>query len=111
MSNESGFGAVMFLVALSTPVVSNCIFAFNDGDITVFSADRGSAPEVNCCDIYGNSEGNWVGVLDGLDTLNGNFSLDPEFSDFGTRDLRLNAGSPCLPAATGCGQVGALGEI
>ena len=109
VGNASSTGSVLFLIANSAPVISNCIFAFNEGDITVSSSDVGSRPDINCCDVYGNVQGNWVGVLEGLEDTNDNFSLDPDFRDAGVGDYGLNLNSPCLPGNSGCGQVGALG--
>ena len=58
--------------------------------------------EFTCCDIDGNSAGDWVGCIEGLDKANGNFSAnrfcglesaDPEL--FGDR-FTLSPESPAF---------------
>jgi hypothetical protein len=69
--------------------------------------------EFQCCDVWGNELGDWVG---GLWCFNvpelGNFSEDPLLCDPLEADLGLGDGSPCLPGVHGgmeCGQIGAYG--
>ena len=70
--------------------------------------------EFACCDVFGNSAGDWVGCLLGLGEKNGNISADPlfcglEVSDahvFGDR-FTLSPDSPCLPTLGGCPLIGA----
>lgn len=74
--------------------------------------DGGAAAVLQCCDVYGNDGGDWIGCLSGQSGMNGNFSSDPLFCDLPADDVRLNSASPCvtpqLPVA--CGEfVGAWG--
>ena len=73
-----------------------------------------AAPAISCSDVFGNTDGDWVGCLSGQGTLNGNFSADPLFCNRSEYDLTLAAYSPCLPgnhpAGWDCGLIGALGQ-
>jgi hypothetical protein len=66
---------------------------------------------VECSDIWGNSGGDYVDCLAGMNGLNGNFSADPLLCnpDFG--DFALQVDSPCAPgnhpAGADCGTIGA----
>ncbi|MFZ1947879.1 MAG: hypothetical protein WAW06_10080, partial [bacterium] len=70
--------------------------------------DSGIEATFRCSDIYGNWS-DWQGKIAGLLGVSGNISRDPLFADRAAGDLRLSAGSPCLPESTGCGLIGALG--
>jgi len=69
----------------------------------------GATASVYCCDIYGNTGGNYVGCLAGQYGTNGNISEDPMFCPGGEgSSYELSQCSPCA-SASGCGQIGALG--
>jgi hypothetical protein len=94
--------------------VANTIIAFGERGDPVSCEDT-ALQVFTCCDIYGNSAGDWVGCLEGLDQTNGNFSLDPLFCGFSFADpllfgdrFTLSPSSPCLPFR-GCGRIGARG--
>jgi hypothetical protein len=78
--------------------IENSIIAFS----TVARAIDGSAT-LACCDVYGNEGGDWVEEIASQLGVDGNFSLDPEFCDTATGDLRLNRYSPCTPEENSCG--------
>jgi hypothetical protein len=66
-----------------------------------------------CCDLFGNSGGDWIGEIEPQVHVNGNFSADPCFCDVEGEDFSLCADSWCLPGhhPWGCDQlVGAFGE-
>ena len=65
------------------------------------------APYLNCCAIFGNEGGDWVGILAAQLGSEGNIWEDPLFCDADNGDLRLDSASPC--AAPPCGQIGAHG--
>jgi hypothetical protein len=89
--------------------LTTSIVAFTVGGAAV-SCPEGTVT-LDCCDVYGNQGGNWVGCIAGQEILNDNFELDPFFCGFGIDDYTLRADSPCLPIASPCGvQVGAEGE-
>jgi len=78
-----------------------CIVAYGTGGCAVYSGMNYGWPEVDlgCCDIWGNTGGNWVGVIQDELGTDGNFSACPAFCnvEFAPYDLRLCDESPCLP--------------
>ncbi len=71
----------------------NTIVAFNGGTSLPVNP---MGYVVECCDLYGNTGGDWVGWLAGLTATGGNFSADPCFCDLAAGDLTLCADSWCL---------------
>lgn len=65
-----------------------------------------SQPAISCCDIYGNTGGDWTGLIWALEGINGNLSADPSFCDPDNGDFHLWNYSPCNQY--GCGLIGAL---
>jgi hypothetical protein len=98
-------GSAGFSLVGSRPIFTRCIISSNSsaGLDTSLSADSESVVTLSCCDVYGNSGGNWVGALEGQDTMNGNFSADPLFCDIGGDDFTIYDNSPCAPANNSCG--------
>jgi predicted outer membrane repeat protein len=74
----------------------------------VYCETAGSLPILTCCDIYGNSFGDWVGCIEGQNGVSGNISEDPLFCEPVGGDFRLDCASPCADGY-GCGQIGACG--
>jgi predicted outer membrane repeat protein len=92
------------------PVVTNTIIAFGRNCRAIGCVSTTSNPSLTCCDIYGNSGGDWVDCVAGLGGTAGNFSADPKFCSIATDYLCLEDCSPCLAAGNACGvDVGALG--
>jgi hypothetical protein len=87
--------------------IERMIIAFNEGRALGCIYSEVS---VECCDLYGNTDGNAVCGTD----LGGNFSLDPLFCDAPNGDYTLDGCSPCLPGnhphGVDCGLIGALGQ-
>jgi hypothetical protein len=112
--HEGGAGASGVL-CFGSPVFNRVIIAlgtgWGPGDKTVAVACGDSAhPTFECCDIYGNSGGEWVGCIADQYGLNGNISEDPLFCGPSTGDFTVAENSPCIPANNGCGVlIGALG--
>ena len=93
-------------------IFDNCLVAGNDAPTPVSCGDWGTAL-LRCCDVWGNTGGDWVGCIEDQIELNGNFSTDPCFCDPEGNDFFLCADSRCLPNnhPWGCtALVGALGE-
>lgn len=64
---------------------------------------------VTCTDIYGNPNGDWLELVDTLEGLYNNFSLDPQFCGRSVGNFYLQEDSPCRPELSPCGSlVGAL---
>jgi hypothetical protein len=65
---------------------------------------------LTCCNLYGNTNGDWIGCIADQEGSNGNISLDPLFCDAENGEFSLCSDSPCaLDNNPGCGQIGALG--
>jgi parallel beta-helix repeat protein len=69
----------------ATPTITNCI---------VWNPDA-TAELIECTATYSDIRGGAVGT--------GNINADPNFTSAHTGDFRLNAGSPCIDAATSVG--------
>jgi predicted outer membrane repeat protein len=92
-----------------TVTVDRCIFAFGYGSEGILWDQTGFL-ELTCVDIFGNTGGDWVGVLAGLENINGNLHADPLFCGGANPEnpWSLNESSPCAPENNpGCGLVGA----
>jgi hypothetical protein len=86
--------------------IRQCIFASNSGVLV------GIVPTFQCNDVYGNTDGDYVGLLEGMNGIDGNFSLDPRFCGLDSGGVKLRPDSPCAegnhPDGADCGQIGAF---
>jgi hypothetical protein len=130
-----GAGGGLYCEELANPVLTNCTFYDNGADVggghvecyvgsatlnNCLLAFSNSGPAVNCfegtevatlqcCDVYGNAGGDWVGCIALQDGVSGNMSEDPLFCDMLGGDLTIDVASPCTSANSGgCGLIGAL---
>lgn len=104
-SAVEGGGLYLFY---SSPVIENTMVAFSDAGGSVHCSPN-SFPDLICCDIYGNSGGDWINCIADELGVNGNFCLDPKFCNASSNDFRLSEGSPCAPKNNDCGVlIGAL---
>jgi predicted outer membrane repeat protein len=65
---------------------------------------------LECCDLYGNDLGDWVGCIEDQFGINGNICEDPMFCDAENGDFSISSDSPCSCDGTGatvCGLIGA----
>lgn len=81
------------------------IIAFSVGGESVACTGTGSVT-LNCCDLFGNEGGDWVGCIAAQADTDGNMSADPLFCNVGHRNFRLAESSPCGETATECGLIG-----
>ena len=92
----------------SSPRVTASIIAFQDG--TGIAAQGGAVPMITCSDLFGNSQGDWVGDIADQGEVQNNLSADPIFcsenpgQDF---EFSLQDDSPCAPEVNTCGTLGA----
>jgi len=94
-SNQSSVDMINCILAFSNEVAVDCI---NGGTVTL-----------SCCNVYGNSGGDYTGCISGQNGINGNISADPVFCDTANGDLHIKYGSPCAPVNNECGElIGAL---
>jgi len=89
-------------------VMDRCLLSGNGGP-AILTYEYAPAPVLSCCDLFGNQGGDYVGMVEGLEGLDGNVSVDPLFCDRSGNDFHLATGSSCLDSP-GCGLIGALGE-
>lgn len=107
--NSSGEGSSMTL-SYTDALVTNSIISYGIGGEPV----RGRHTTLECCDVYGNAGGDYVGSIEGQNGVNGNFSACPSFCYADLGDFQLCDESPCLPGnhpeGYNCGLIGAWGE-
>jgi len=105
---EAG-GSSLYCSGGSSPTLSHCILAFGQSTQAVGCYDAESQPALECCDVYGNPEGNWVGCIADQYGISGNISADPCFCDCDNGDYTVSEESPCAPSNNACGElIGAL---
>lgn len=89
----------------STGTIINTIVAHSTGRSVIYCYQ--STVTAACCDFFDNQLGNWTSCLAGQEGLNGNVSVDPLFCDADHDDYSVAGNSPCAPANSGCGLIGA----
>ncbi len=111
VGNSAGLsgGAVYVASTSYGTALDNTIMAFNTGG---GAADcfATSSIDLDCCDVYGNVGGDYVGGIAGQNGVDGNFSEDPRFCEEGSPNdpYSLQADSPCAAENNpGCGRIGA----
>jgi hypothetical protein len=78
-------------VALRQCIISNSING------AAIAAEDDPTLSLECCDLFGNAGGDWVGQIANQYGINGNISEDPLYCDAAAGDLRLQETSPCAP--------------
>jgi len=107
VGNSAPAGGGIYYGLWADPVlIERTIISDSPSGHAVYAFD-GVVPDMSCCDLYDNEGGDWTGVIAPLYGIDGNISADPEFCDPDVQDFRLNETSPCSPANSGCGQIGA----
>ncbi len=114
VGNSAGsFGSGMWFQGSPAPAVERTIIAYGRQAAAVH-CDTLTTLSISCCDIYGNTGGDWVGCIADQEGVNGNFSASPIFCGADSGDFTLSANSPCLPGnhpnGDDCGLIGAYGE-
>jgi hypothetical protein len=105
--NEAGGGGVYAYGADLT--IENTVIAGNLISDAIRLDQHHASASLSCCNLFGNSGGDWVhGVQDQLG-VNGNKCVDPMFCE-PEGELFISASSECAPENSGgCGLIGALG--
>lgn len=103
--------SVIFCFNGTSLTMNRSIVAFNSQCRAVWCENMDvNDIQINCSDIYGNDNGDWVDCLAGMDEINNNFASDPQFCDTANGNLHIAHMSPCSPSLSLCGQlVGAFG--
>lgn len=98
-NNSSPLGGAVYLLGGSNAEFINCIIAFSSGGSAIESFSS-SNPILTCCDLFGNSGGDWTGKIATQFGQNGNISQDPLFCSEG--NYRLSSNSPCISSNNSC---------
>jgi hypothetical protein len=117
---NAGVGSTLFVYGSTAchADFNRCIIAFGDDDSESIYAGgpvncgdvAGCSIDLTCCNVFGNSAGDYIDCIAGQSGVNGNLSADPLFYDTAVGDLYLLAGSPCAPSNNSCNaRIGALG--
>jgi len=104
--NFSSLGGASCLSLSSgcTTTVTNSIFSFSgEGEVVKCTEDGTTSATLSCCDVYGNTSGDWTGCIVGQEGINGNFSADPLFCDTVEGSFYVDSTSPCAPWNNECG--------
>lgn len=104
--NGASSGGGVYCRNNSSPSLINTIVAFSTQGEAVARLETNCNPTMTCCDVYGNSGGDWVGYIAAQAGINGNISEDPLFCNATYKDFTLNEDSPCAQAS--CGVIGAM---
>lgn len=97
------------------PTIINTIIAHSENSSAFISLPFASVYpnyDIQCSNIYGNQNGDWVGHIVSQEHINGNMSEDPLFCDTATGDLHINDMSFCnaIHPLNSCGtQIGFYG--
>ena len=102
---SSGGGSALAMDDMGWAYLDNSIVAYGRAGRAFESL--GGSIDLECCDIYGNAGGDYVGPITGQLGVNGNISEDPLFCDPVNLNLRIHSDSPCAPDGD-CGLIGAL---
>ncbi len=103
----AGSGGVY--IANTDVTVASTIIAFNTGGPSLgngIGLASGTAT-VTCSDVFGNDTADWSGMDDPTGT-NGNIAADPLFCAGDDGAFNIGNSSPCDPAQSGCGLIGAF---
>ena len=105
----SNHGNAMHFLAWSYYGVTVCeTIVSNNAGYGIIIEDLGGNYSVECCDVWNNEEGDYVGIPSQTG-LNGNISVDPLFCGSEPGYYHLRAKSPCAPDNNQCAVlIGAL---
>ncbi len=102
-SQNGGYsGSAIYIADTTSASIQNSIIAFGKITAPVFCDGESATVDLDCCDIYGNDGGDWVGCIAGEAGTDGNFSSDPLFCDTSSYSYYLNGSSSCIPAHNSC---------
>lgn len=102
-------GAAIRVSSASSLIIRNTIVAFTQNGYGIRIAGSGQA-WLECCNVFGNSSGEFHGFPEDPTGQNGNISEDPQFCDSPPDGYLLMADSPCAPGnhpdGQNCGLIG-----
>lgn len=94
--NAAVEGASIFCYGRVSASVRNSILSFGTMGEPVDGYSQGEAV-LECSNVFGNSDGDYVGMLSYQEGVQGNISENPLFCDPENGDFTLSSQSPCLP--------------
>jgi PKD repeat protein len=102
LDNEGGGGPMFLAHALARWSLEACLLT---GNRQLPLVDDASTPpdSVTCCDVWGNSPGDWTGPLESFGGQFGNLGADPLLCDPHADPLAISGLSPCAPGNNSCG--------
>ncbi len=107
-------GSAVAFEGLPTQIMLEQCVVWGSPEGVPFSCFVSTVPTLKCCNVYGNTDGDWVSCIAVQASFAGNFSADPLFCDVDNNDFTLHADSPCLPgnhpSVNDCDLIGAYGE-
>jgi hypothetical protein len=110
LADGGGAGAAIYVDDNGNLTVENSLLAFNLAGGAVHCGTSATIT-VSCSDIFGNTDGDWIGCIADQLQVPGNLSEDPLFCDPSEGVMTVAEGSPCLPWFNECGvQIGAWGQ-
>jgi len=98
---EQDSGAGIGCRSGSDAMLSNSIVAFNNNGGAVY-CDSNSYLELTCCNVYGNSGGDWTGCIEAQLAVGDNMCMDPGFCNSALSDFHISSLSPCAPDNNEC---------
>jgi len=108
-SAAAGLGGGLWVASAASVALENSILGFAGGGGAVACGSPGGSIDLSCCDLFGNTGGDWTGCIADQLGIDGNFSEDPLYCDPAGGNLGLTAPSPCTAENNlECGQVGAF---
>jgi predicted outer membrane repeat protein len=108
--NNATRGAGIYMDGHSALSLVKTILAFGRGGEAIYHEAEVEIDSLACCDVFGNSGGDWTGLLEPFLGLDGNISADPLFCEAATpaEACGIHATSPCAPEQNPeCGLIGA----
>lgn len=111
VGNFGNHGGALYLNGTAGVEMTNTLIAQNSASGGAVSTGNSSDPtlELSCCDLWGNSGGDYTTAAAGQLGIRNNISQDPFFCDSGADDYHLASNSPCAEEINAsCGLIGAL---
>ncbi|MBN1884346.1 MAG: T9SS type A sorting domain-containing protein [Candidatus Krumholzibacteriota bacterium] len=106
--NSGTNGGMAMSVVGSFPVLTRVLLTGQSGTGDVIACVSGSAVDLDCCDLYGNANGDYTGCLSGQLGVDGNISADPMYCpDNEPEEFAIHSLSPCAEDQSACGLIGA----
>lgn len=96
-NSATGYGGSLCIL-LGNIQIDNSIISHGEMGKSIYLADEATLT-INCTDIWGNIDGDWVDDFESLENQNGNFSLDPQYSN---SSLNIEPSSPCATNNNSC---------